>query len=57
VTDAKEVGVGNPAEEKTFCHRTAIVLGKIRYRHKCILIRQPFFSLPQLRKALPRFEA
>jgi hypothetical protein len=22
VTDAKEVGVGNPAEEKTFCHRT-----------------------------------
>jgi len=23
VTDAKEVGVGNPAEEKTFCHRTS----------------------------------
>jgi hypothetical protein len=22
MTDAKEVGVGNPAEEKTFCHRT-----------------------------------
>lgn len=22
MTDAKEVGVGNPAEENTFCHRT-----------------------------------
>ena len=24
MTDAKEVGVGNPAEENTFCHRTLI---------------------------------
>jgi hypothetical protein len=28
VTDAKEVGVGNPAEEKTFCHRTLVVYQK-----------------------------
>jgi hypothetical protein len=26
MTDAKEVGVGDPAEEKTFCHRTGFGL-------------------------------
>jgi hypothetical protein len=26
MADAKEVGVGDPAEENTFCHRTVICL-------------------------------
>jgi hypothetical protein len=34
VTDAKEVGVGDPAEEKTFCHRTINGLPESRIEHK-----------------------
>jgi len=52
-TDAKEVGVGDPAEEKTFCHRTIIGLPQSRMGDKAFVwamtVRQlAFVGLPAI---------
>src|SRR5258708_3315264 len=44
MTDAKEVGVGNPAEEKTFCHRTSEDYPRLRWASSFFKRKQIYFK-------------